>query len=392
MIRGFIEVVRPFQIRGWALRTDRLGEPLRIQASVADNPIGSGIADMARSDLTTVGSGDGRHGFVLNLDRALSSLEQAQVSVHATGEMGTLIELRRLVAGVPSSPSPSQPSPIRGPILRCYDIQDRAHRPVFILGSARSGTSALAQGLLGATRYEGHEEGHLLDIGMELSRTIAQHYENRGEEWSERPTMISQVPQTLLHDWRKQLLVELARQLFPEGRWLDKTPRASMTAAATDFREIWPNARFIYMRRRGLENIQSRLTKFPLISFEMHCADWERSLSEWVRVRSFLTGAAIEIDQYVLAREPDRITAELRPFLDLTEQEAVRLAGALRNERPERTSADFGSAASIETIGWTPEQRKTFHSICGETMRTFGYSETESYFVGGASSDALRRF
>ncbi len=392
MIRGFVEVVRPFQIRGWALLTDRPGEPLEIQASVAGRPVGSGLADMARSDLTAVGSGDGRHGFVFNLAHALSPLEQAQVSVHARDEMGRAVELRRLVANVPSVPTPSKTASARSQILRRYEVEDRTHRPIFILGSARSGTSALAQGLLGTTRYKGHEEGHLLDIAIELSRTISQHYEKRGEEWSERPTMIAEVPETLLQDWRRHLFVDLARHLFPEGRWLDKTPRATMTAAAADLREIWPNARFIYMRRRGLENIQSRLTKFPLISFEMHCADWERSLSEWVRVRPFLTGAAIEIDQYLLAREPDRVAAELSPFLDLTEQEAARLAGALRNERPERTSANFGSAASIETVGWTPEQRTTFHSICGPMMRAFAYSETESYFLEGASSSVLLRF
>src|SRR6202022_2510678 len=43
-------------------------------------------------------------------------------------------------------------------------VSDSEQRPVFGLGAARSGTSAMAQALLKLGRYKGHQEGHLLDL------------------------------------------------------------------------------------------------------------------------------------------------------------------------------------------------------------------------------------
>lgn len=41
--------------------------------------------------------------------------------------------------------------------------------------------------------------------------------------------------------------VQLTREAFPSGYWIDKTPTAEMIRAAPLMREIWPNARFIFM-------------------------------------------------------------------------------------------------------------------------------------------------
>ena len=358
-------------------------------AFVEGRQIASGLADVVRTDLSTAGYGGGQHGFIINLDEALTEAEQALVAIHTTDETGLPAILPRLKARPKASRSPPRIDVATG---SRHEIEDNAHWPVFVLGAARSGTSALAQGLLGATRYVGHEEGHLLDIVPEITRTITDHYEKRGQEWSERATMISSVPEAYLQNWRRHLFVSLARQMFPTGRWIDKTPRVSMIAAVFELREIWPNARFIYLRRRGLENIRSRLIKFPTVSFEAHCLDWHRSLTEWQRVRSSLEGSAIEIDQILMARVPERVASEVGRLLDLTDAEQTRLAALLRNERPERQSVDFEISPSLDTIGWNDRQRRTFEAVCGETMQAFGYAETDCYFLEGASSSALQRY
>ena len=389
MIRGFVEIVGPLQIRGWAVRTASPEEAVEFVAAVGGRQIASGLADVVRRDLSTAGFGAG-HGFIINLDEALDTAEQAAVSIHTIDEAGLPVVLPRLKA----TPLPSPPSPrIGGDAASCpHKVEDRAHFPVFVLGSARSGTSALAQGLLGATRYVGHEEGHLLDIVPEITKTIGDHYARRGEEWSERATMISSVPQVYFENFLRQMFVDLARRLFPSGRWIDKTPRVSMITAAIELRTIWPNARFVYMRRRGLENIRSRLIKFPTVSFEAHCLDWEHSLAEWRRVRSSLAGAAIEVDQNLLAREPERVAGEIGELLELSDAERMRLAASFRNEWPERSAAHSDAPPSIHTIGWTVEQREMFGAVCSGAMHAFGYAETEDYYLEGASSDALRRY
>ena len=392
MIRGFVEVVGPLQIRGWAVRTASPDDLVEVVATVAGRQVAFGHADVARSDLSTAGFGGGQHGFIINLDEALDDAEQALLAIHTTDESGLPAVLPRLKAKPPAPRPPPRIDRAADTAGRRHEVEDNAHWPIFVLGAARSGTSALAQGLLGATRYVGHEEGHLLDLLSEMAKTIRDHYEQRGEEWSERATMISSVPQSYLQDRLRSVFVDLARQLFPAGRWIDKTPRVSMITAAVELRKIWPNARFVYMRRRGLENIRSRMSKFPTLSFEAHCVDWRDSLAEWQRVRSALTGAAIEVDQILMAREPERVAGEVGALLDLTDAERTRFAAWLHNERPERQSVDFERSPSIDMIGWTDRQRETFAAVCGDTMRSFGYAETERYFLDGGSSNALRRY
>jgi hypothetical protein len=47
--------------------------------------------------------------------------------------------------------------------------------PVFVVGAARSGTSALFAALTQTTRYRGFGEGHLLDIAAKLNAEIKAH-------------------------------------------------------------------------------------------------------------------------------------------------------------------------------------------------------------------------
>lgn len=391
MIRGFVELVGPKQIRGWALRSDSPEEPIEVVATIAGRCIGAAPADVVRRDLSIAGFGVGRHGFVLDLEHGLNEAEQAVVAVHTTDEIGSSIELPRLKPS-PAVLAAAESERVVAGGLRRPEIRDLAHRPVFVLGAARSGTSALAQGLLTATSYAGQEEGHLLDLVIPLAAAITSHYRDRGQEWSERETMIARVPQDFLQDWRRHLLVDLARQLFPSGRWLDKTPRVSMITSAPELRNIWPNACFIYMRRRALENLRSRAIKFPTITFEDHCRDWADSLSEWRRVVPSLAGNALEIDQHVLAREPERVAGELAIMLGLPHTERIRLAETLRDGWPERTAADVEQPLSLAGIGWTSAQRRTFERTCGDVMRAYGYADNEAYYLEGAAAAALRRY
>ena len=51
--------------------------------------------------------------------------------------------------------------------------------PVFVVGAARSGTSAMAQALVKATRYQGFAEGHVLDIAIRVGNAVEQHLDRQ---------------------------------------------------------------------------------------------------------------------------------------------------------------------------------------------------------------------
>jgi hypothetical protein len=155
--------------------------------------------------------------------------------------------------------------------------------------------------------------------------------------------------------------------------------------------EIWPNARFIYMRRRGLENLDSRLRKFPGLDFEAQCREWALSVQGWYAIVDSLGSAAIEIDQLYMAQNPAQVAVALSGFLDLPASALDRVAQALAFDHPERTGERFGAAAELSDLAWPSGYLETFRSVCGEAMRLAGYSEDAGYFLGGDATSGLVR-
>jgi hypothetical protein len=143
------------------------------------------------------------------------------------------------------------------------------------------------------------------------------------------------------------------------------------------------------MKRRAIENIMSRMTKFPTLDFDNHCRDWTEAMQIWTQVRASLAGAAVEVDQLFLATEPDRTAEALSRLLILQPREVASLAQALRLDRPERTAERFGVAESLAELPWLPEQHNSFWRICGPMMEAYGYSDDAKYFMDAASQSLV---
>jgi hypothetical protein len=395
-ITGYFRITSASEIAGWAYDPRHPDEYLTVEVFAGHQRIGSTVADQFRSDLAAARVGKGDHGFVLRLDHELPIDGVIRLDAFAGSRSGIYGALGFI------SPGDGSPDaePAGAPLTRSVGTgtavafvgatRDRAHCPVFVLGAARSGTSAIAQALVAATRYMGHEEGHLLDLVGSMLQAVDRHYDERSDEWRYREnTMIAAAPKAFLEDGVRHIFVELARALFPKGWWLDKTPRPAMIRVAPMLREIWPEARFIYMKRRAIENIMSRMTKFPTLDFDNHCRDWTEAMQSWTQVRASLAGAAVEIDQLFLATQPDRVAEALSRLLILQQGEVASLSQALRLDRPERTAERFGAAASLAELPWLPEQRNSFWRICGQMMDAYGYSDDAEYFKEDAASQGL---
>jgi Sulfotransferase family len=264
---------------------------------------------------------------------------------------------------------------------------DATQFPVFILGAARSGTSAIAQGLLKCGAYQGFEEGHFLWLLRRFLDTIHEFYSFNGEDaLPNRFTMLSYVPYTYMTHAVRAAFIAAVAEMFPTGRWIDKTPRPEMIEAARLMQELWPNARFIFMKRRGIENVSSRLVKFPQISFEDHCRDWTKSMAMWLAVRDLLDSAAIEIEQLAVAQAPDRVAAEIGRFLDMPDHAIEELSRSLGNDLPERTSDIRAPIMDISKLSWSVSQVTEFRRTCGPMMAAFGYGYTADYFASPIKS------
>jgi hypothetical protein len=388
-LRGSLDAVERFQIRGWAFNPEAPADAVTVEILLDEKPIAAVPAELYREDLERNGEGDGRHAFIVNMDAPFADADLARVTARAIGTDGAILVLPKgryvMGAGDPNlSPPPSPTEAAAARVLVETARFDESQRPVFILGAARSGTSAIAQALLKLGTFEGHEEGHMLDLLAHLSVTLTTFYRLNGDEAAgSRNTAIARVPQQVCQEQLDGIFIELMRQLYPTCRWIDKTPNSNMVHLAPRFRKIWPHSRFIFMRRRFLENAASRSRKFPGQDFERYAREWNEAMAAWLQVKPALRGAAVEIDQKFLSDEPELVGRQLAAFLSLTETEEARLSQSLRYDKPERTSVARAENYDLSQMDWGDAERGCFTQYCEELMPIFGYSTDSSYYLPG---------
>ena len=383
-LRGFVESLDRFQIRGWAFDSASPDYHVNIEVFLYEHRIAFSTASLYRDDLKQEGLGSGDHAFIVNLHRMLSLEELAEISVTAFTIDGSKQILTRLVQlEVPVLPVSSL-------IQFKGNTVDTDQRPLFILGAARSGTSAMAQGLLKINQFAGNQEGHILDLMAHLLVASDRFYIKKSDDLKpHKDTSVSSVPHQYVLDALDHLFITLIRDLHPGCVWLDKTPNPDMIFLAPVFLRIWPNSRFIFMKRRPIENIISRMIKFPTVAFIDQCKEWSLANSTWLTVRSQLSGSAIEIDQYLLDTQPTVVAGALKKFLSLTDDQALRLGQAFEFDHPERTAIPTGKALSINDTGWSEGNIQVFNETCSGLMHKFGYGLDTEYFERGVDQDGL---
>jgi hypothetical protein len=329
-----------------------------------------------RADLQQAGVGDGDHAFVVQFPE---TLDETSLNLVKVMSVSTRFERRQInplsVEEVPEPPVPEA-------FIEMPEAFDplAEQRPLFILGAARSGTSALAQGLLRSGIYEGYEEGHLFDLAARMVKTAHDYYDDHGDE-RQRGTLIARLPLRFFNEAIKEQFRTVGRLCFRGARWLDKTPRREMILCAPLLQEIWPQARFVFMKRRGIENVASRLRKFPEISFADHCRDWSEVMGSWRTVRATLGDAALEIEQLEIATDPASVVDRLATFLELSGTHAARLTRTLSVERPERTADRFGGVLDLDGMDWSTDAKLIFEDMCTLEMNAYGYSVDMKYYA-----------
>jgi len=251
--------------------------------------------------------------------------------------------------------------------------------PVFIVGSPRSGTSILTSALL-AAGYNGYREGNFLTLLQVLNTALDRHRDIYGQ--GKGPVLAIEMNWPGLKNDIFAVLKRHVDALNPVSPWVDKTGNPEMIEAVPQILHMWPTAVFIFAKRRAIENIVSRLQKFPGHSFEYHCRDWARNMAAWRTARETPGLQAIEIDQQEIVRAPSLVAADLARFLGTNPEQREKIRRTFATDRPQQT--DSGSAArvlSLDSVGWTAQQQDTFRRLCGPELEQFQYSTTQSYWT-----------
>jgi hypothetical protein len=247
--------------------------------------------------------------------------------------------------------------------------------PLFILGPPRSGTTVLVSALRKAG-YFGFNEGHLLNLLAPLKRFVEEHFN----------LQVTDKDQLLANIDRDKFLEEIfvafrifQARLNANEPWLDKTPDKDMILGVPILTRLWPTAVFIFAKRRGIENIVSRMKKFPAERFHEHCKHWTQIMAAWREIRDSNI-QSIEVDQYDIAHDPEEIARRLGTFLALPKGAVKKIGLELMNSHPEQTAPDSARAVlSLQTCGWTHDQIKLFRNECWIEMEAYGYTFDEKY-------------
>lgn len=261
---------------------------------------------------------------------------------------------------------------------------DNSDIQVFIVGSPRSGTSILGSAIRKSLGLENkYSEFHIFSFYTQMKMAV--------DNFFELPTSkeASKIKGMLLHDVNKDFFNKrvkrfikiIYRESLENKSFVDKTPGLEMVNNVPEILSIWPNAKIIYAKRRGIENVASRLRKFKNNSFENHCTQWSRTMQNWLQIKQQLgdkNDRFIEVDQHDIAKNPEEVSNFIGSFLNLNQEQTIKLKAEFINKNPERTSNSYDSL-SFETIDWKDEMKSIFQRVAGDMMEEYNYTYKDNY-------------
>ena len=362
MIRGVLGRVARDRVYGWAFDDNDPTIRLTVRVRLGTHELGRSEANLPRADLQGLWDGnDGVHGFAVPLAASVTERQLTQLTAEAVRPGSA--KWRPLLRHRPSRADDNQPAQLRprppapAPVEpfaegKAQDFTDfwsedadrgqsgnDSASPVFVIGAPRSGTSALFAALTRATRYRGFNEGHVLDVAARLISEVNAHLEEKRQIQPPGAVALCHLgrdPHTRLRAGVPQLL-RLAVAGYTTPFWVDKTPSREMIQSVPILAETWPNARLVFMKRRVLEHLMSRLRKFPGGSFEWHCRDWAGIMSDWRQIRASIPGKFIELEQREMLDDPSGSAEGVGAFVGLDATEIEALGARLDSERAEMT-------------------------------------------------------
>jgi hypothetical protein len=229
--------------------------------------------------------------------------------------------------------------------------------------------------------YNGFLEGNFLSLLHGVNQVVDRQF-----VWfpnDDKRVLLSNVDKVDL----KRRLFESVRtvvdNLNPKEPWFDKTGNPEMILAIPIVLELWPSAVFIFAKRRGIENVISRLVKFPGHPFEYHCANWAKNMASWRKIREKIPPQRfIEVEQRKMVLHSEDAARELCAFLGVSDGMFPVAAKVMDTHRPQETRKGSASRnCSLEASGWTREQIEIFLKNCEAEMNAYGYTLDEQYSV-----------
>lgn len=227
--------------------------------------------------------------------------------------------------------------------------------PIFILGFPRSGTTAMAQALSGLERFGTYKhEGHFIYLFSEAIDRIVRGDVNENSILREEGS-----GDRFLKGFARDVNRLFSRiRSADDTLWIDKTPDLAQVRAVPAINRLWPAARYIFLYRpveaavrSSLAVWQDRLTGREAETARRWCScqeSWRQSRLDLGRDRY------IEIYQPDMLAKPQAVAGQLKPLLQLSDDEVERLTRVwTKNQMVNRPKGERGEA--YDAVQLSPE-------------------------------------
>lgn len=243
---------------------------------------------------------------------------------------------------------------------------------IFVLGSPRSGTSALSRALRRIFGLRGSEEGHVLPVFTGILHTFHAH----STRFREHPYLLASRLDT---DHFRRHILEYVRSLYQEAHggegFVDKTPGADSIVAAQLIKEAFPRSRIIMLRRNGIGYSCSFSRKFN-VGIDAAAQSWAICMKA-IEIARESCGDFLEVDHSELLLDRGDTSLEIARHLGRPECGEF-LAAALTRARTEASAEDEAALvrapSRLSDVCWTNLEKRQFRETCGPFMAKFGYS------------------
>lgn len=354
-IVGVVNKCEPQQIMGWLADLNNLQDHLEVKVLVDGQEACSVIADNFRKDLAEDPRfADTQHAFSVTIPAIFFDGNSHNISVIAA-QNGQFL----------------RNAPIDLVLPKKVKLPDN---PIFVVGSPRSGTSILGNMLKSVLQSPSNGECHVLPLLDALLANVDDYYIKNSGAYENKAMFLARLPPSYFKDQLRENFKTLYEETYGKF-FIDKTPGSPMVTSIPSIISVWGDAKFIFAKRRGIENVFSRSRKWPSVPFPGHCADWAKSMYGWLAVKETIPEAnRIEIDQFDILNNPLVVSEQLVDFLGLEKYLIGIMHAYFISQHPERTLDDPAmDYMDIDETGWTDEQKAIFMERCGEIMNLYNY-------------------
>jgi hypothetical protein len=238
--------------------------------------------------------------------------------------------------------------------------------PVIVIGSPRSGTTALAESLAQHSQ---------LTTGPESDLLCAMFGQGRLDQMFEVATAqphqllsLARVEEEEFQRWAVLGLNALLTARSGGKRWVEQSP--SNTAVMSQIASAIPGARFVHILRDGRRVVHSMTNsgfyRPWATDFALACTAWRNFAQGALRFTDATPDRCIMIVNEELSRDPAGGFRTILAFLGLEDEPAP--AEFFRTTRVGSSFAGTAPPSSEPWLAWSAEQQQTFRDIAGPLL------------------------